>query len=58
MTQNQIAYQRLMEDRRHNREDESINRQRNRNSLISSGINAAASIVSSATKAGIGLLRG
>lgn len=58
MTQNQIAYQRLQEDMRHNREDESIQRQRNKYSLIGHGLSAGTSLLSTVVRPISGLVRG
>lgn len=58
MTQNQIAYQRLQEDKRHNLETESIDRQRNRFSLLGTGISSATKALTSISRShNFGLLR-
>lgn len=58
MTQNQIAYQRLQEDKRHNIEMEAIDRQKNRFGLLGVGISSATKAFTSiSNKLNFGQLR-
>lgn len=50
MTQNQIAYQRLVEDRRHNQVDEALTSRRDAANRAIGIANAASNILKGATK--------